>query len=178
MNGEREFVPSIKESMKMKPNQKFNKGISSNDISRFLLSLKKEYAVMGRNVKVTWRKMQGSRKGEFKHFSGRHVERVVKGKSKTVILFGKAKWNNQLHTDFMKRMRRAKDDPKLQFELFGKRAKGMKTADHAVSIRVGDDGVFMFDNAFENKRKEFSVAILADQMEDICYCCAFDISEE
>ena len=64
-------MPSIKESMKMKPNQKFTKGISSDDISRFQ---KKEYAQLGRNVKVTWRKMQGSRKGEFKHFSGKHVE--------------------------------------------------------------------------------------------------------
>ena len=89
--------------------------------------MKKEYAELGRNIKVTWRKMQGSRKGEFKHFSGKHVERVVKGKSKTVVLFGKAKWNNTLQKDFMKMMRKAKDDPKLQFALFGKRAKDINT---------------------------------------------------
>ena len=62
--------------------------------------------------------------------------------------------------------------------MFGKRAKGTKTADHAFSIRLSDDDVFMLDNAFQNKKKEISVAILADQMEDICYCCAFDIVEE
>lgn len=71
---------------------------------------------------------------------------------------------------------RKETDTNAQFALFGKRANGMKRADHAVSIRVADDGVFMFDNAFE-KKKEFSVAVLADQMEDISYCCAFDIYE-
>ena len=39
--------------------------------------------------------MQGSRKAEFKHFSNKHVERVVNGNSKTVILFGAA---NFFHT--------------------------------------------------------------------------------
>ena len=49
--------------------------------------------------------MQGSHKAEFKHFSGKHVERVVKGKPKTVVLFGKAKWNNTVHKICMKKMR-------------------------------------------------------------------------
>lgn len=177
MDGKLEFVSSLKESMQMKPKQRFTKGVSSDDISKFLLSLKKKYRALGRNVGFTWKKMQGSRKAEFKQFSGKHVERVVNGKPKTVILFGKAKWNNTVHKEFMRKMRKLKDTRK-QFALFGKRASGMKTADHAVSIRVGDDGVFMYDNAFENIRKEFSVEILADKMEDICYCCAFDIYED
>ena len=69
---------------------------------------------------------------------------------------------------------RKETDTNAQFALFGMRANGMKRADHAVSIRVADDGVFMFDNAFE-KKKEFRWK--TDQMEDISYCCAFDIYE-
>ena len=89
--------------------------------------------------------MEGSRKGEFKHSSGKHVQRVVKGKSKTVILFGEAKWSDAAHKKFMQKIRK-ETDAKSELALFSKRANGMKTADHAVSFRVGDDGVLMFDN--------------------------------
>ena len=71
-------MPSIKESMRMRPKQRFNKVTSSKNIGNFFQSLKNEYKALGRDVRYVWRKMQGSCKAEFKHFSGKHVERVVK----------------------------------------------------------------------------------------------------
>ena len=64
-----------------------------------------------------------------------------------------------------------------KFAVYGKKANGGGVADHALSIRVGDEGKFMYDNAFLNVRKAFKVETLALYMKDICYGYVFDIGE-
>ena len=70
MDGKRNIINEVKKSMNLKTSQGFTKGISSDHVSQFLRSLVKEYKEMGRNVKYLWKKMEGSRDGQKKGFSG------------------------------------------------------------------------------------------------------------
>jgi hypothetical protein len=177
MDGERNIIDEVKKSMNLKTSQGFTKGISSDNISQFLRTLVKEYKDMGRNVKYVWKRMEGSRDGQKKGFSGKHVERVANLKHGKFIIFGKAARANELRSRMMKQLTSTKSQRK-KFEVCGSKAQGQKRADHALSIFVGEDGKVMYDNAFLNVEKKFSVETLALYMEDVCYCYVFDIYED
>ena len=51
----------------------------------------------------------------------------------------------------------------------------MAVADHALSICVGNEGKFTYDNEFLNVKKAFKIETLALYMRDICYGYVFDI---
>ena len=177
MDGKRNIIDEVKKSMNLKTSQGFTKGISSDHMSQFLRSLVKEYKEMGRNVKYLWKKMEGSRDGQKKGFSGKHVERVAKRKQGKFIIFGKAARANAVRARMIKQLTGTKSESK-KFAVYGGKAQGQKRADHALSIRVGEDGKVMYDNAFLNGEKKFSVETLALYMEDVCYCYVFDIYED
>jgi hypothetical protein len=143
MDSERNIIDEVKKSMKLKTSQGFTKGISSDNISQFLRTLVKEYKDMGRNVKYAWKRMEGTRDGQKKGFSGKHVERVANRKHGKFIIFGKANSSyiraNELRSRMMKQLTSTKSQRK-KFEVYGGKAQGQKRADHALSICVGEDG--------------------------------------
>ena len=108
---------------------------------------------------------------------GKRVERVAKRKQGKFIIFGKAARANALRAKMIKKLTGTKSESK-KFAVYGGKAQGQKRADHALSIRVGEDGKVMYDNAFLNVEKKFSVETLALYMEDVCYCYVFDIYED
>lgn len=177
MDGTRNIVDEMKKSMELKTSQGFTKGISCDNISRFLRNLVKEYKVMGRNVSYLWKRLEGSRDGQNNGFSGRHVERVARRKQGNFIIFGKAAKANVPRDRMIKQLKSTSSERK-KFEVYGSKAQGLKRADHALSICTGEDGKVMYDNAFMNVEKKFSVETLALYMEDVCYCYVFDIYED
>ena len=117
------------------------------------------------------------RDGLNKGFSGKHVERLSKRKQGNFIIFGKAARNNELRSRMIKQLKETRSQRK-KFEVYGSKAKGQSQADHALSICAGTDGNVMYDNAFMNVEKKFSVETLALYMADVCYCYVFDIYED
>lgn len=176
MDGTRNIVEEVKKSMGLKTTQGFTKGISSHDICKFLRELTKEYSALGRNVRYTWKKLEGSRDKKLSGFSGIHVQRITRRKKGNFIIFGQAAWNNAPRAVMMRQLGSVQGE-KAKFAVYGKKANGGSVADHALSIRVGDEGKFMYDNAFLNVRKAFKVETLALYMRDICYGYVFDICE-
>lgn len=176
MDGTRNIIDEVKKSMGLKTSQGFTKGISSHDISKFLRELTKEYSALGRNVRYKWKKLEGSRDKKLRGFSGIHVQRVIRRKQGNFIIFGKAAWNNVPRRVMMRQLGSVASE-NAKFAVYGKKANGGGVADHALSIRVGDEGKFMYDNAFLNVRKAFKVETLALYMKDICYGYVFDIGE-
>lgn len=177
MDGNRNIIDEVKKSMDLKTSQGFTKGISSDHISRFLRSLVQEYKAMGRDVKYLWKRMEGNRDGLNKGFSGKHVERISKRKQGNFIIFGKAARKNELRARMIKQLKDTRSQRK-KFAVYGSKAQGQSRADHALSICAGKDGKVMYDNAFLNVEKKFSVETLALYMADVCYCYVFDIYEE
>jgi hypothetical protein len=175
MNGERDLILELKKSMQMLPTQKFVRGIGSKDINVFLHELTREYKSLGRVVNFVWKKIGTNRSETRKGFHGKSIEKIILTEGK-YVLFGKAKWNNEDHKSFMKRLKKVEDE-KTRFRIFGKRADGKKTADHAVGILVDSYGTFLYDNAMKNGRKTFSVETIADKMCDINNCYVFDLFE-
>jgi hypothetical protein len=176
MDGTRNIVTEVKKSMGLQPTQGFTRGISSEDIYKFLRSLVKEYKDLGREIKYVWRKMEGSRGGDHIGFSGVHVQRITKRTAGNYILFGKGARNNAPRAALIKRVGKFKGQTRKYIE-YGETAQGLKRADHAVSIHVGECGQMFYDNAFLNIAKPFCLETLMLYMEDICYCFVCDIFE-
>ena len=176
MDGSRNIVNEMKKSMNLLETQGFRNGISSEDISRFLRKLVEEYRLLGRDVRYKWKRIEGSRDGQSNGFSGKHVERILRHKGGKFILFGKAARANAVRALMIRNLKKVKSERK-KFEVYGSKALGQSRADHAMSICVGSEGKFMYDNKFVNVEKKFSVETLALHMADICYCYVFDISE-
>ena len=70
------------------------------------------------------KKIEGSRKGGKRGFNGSHVKRVMKRKSGTYVLFGKAAWNNKPRAQMMKwlspkKMTELKSITSMQLRLMG-----------------------------------------------------------
>ena len=175
MNGERDLIVELKKSMQMLPSQKFIKGIGSKDISVFLHELTRGYKSLGRVVNFKWKKMGTNRSVKRRGFCGKSLENLIVQDGR-YVLFGKAKWNNDSHKMFMKRLKKEEDEA-ARFKMFGKRADGRKTADHAVGILVEKDAIWLYDNAMKAGRKIFSVENIADKMCDINNCYVFDLWE-
>jgi hypothetical protein len=100
-----------------------------------------------------------------------HVQRVIRRKQGNFTIFGQAAWNNVPRAVMMRQLGSV-EGQNAKFAVYGKKANGM-----ALSICVGDEGKFMYDNAFLNVRKAFRVETLALYMRDICYGFVFDIGE-
>ena len=146
----------MKKSMNLAESRGFTKGISSDNVSRFLLELMKEYTVMGRNVTYKWKRIEGSRDGLNNGFSGKHVERILKHKGGKFIIFGKAAKANAVRSLMIRNIKKESSQRK-KFEVYGSKARGLSRANHALSISVGGDGKVNYDNKFMNVKKEFSV---------------------
>jgi hypothetical protein len=176
MDGSRNIIDEVKKSMGLKTSQGFTKGISSHDICKFLRELTGEYRALGRNISYKWKKLEGGRDKKSKGFSGIHVQRIMKRKQGNFIIFGQAAWNNVPRAVMKRQLEQAKSQNE-KFAVYGKKANGMAVADHALSLCIGDEGKFMYDNAFLNVRKAFKIETLALYMRDICYGYVFDICE-
>ena len=176
MNGEKNFVDEVKTSMGLVLTRGFTKGISGDDIANYLRRLVAQYKEAGKIVKYTWKKIEGSRKGGERGFNGSHVKRVMKRKSGTYVLFGKAAWNNKPRAQMMKWLSPKKMTESKRYRIYATKADGTRRADHAVSIKIGDEGKHLYDNKFTtNKKKIFCAAALALSMEDISNCYVFNI---
>jgi hypothetical protein len=115
---------------------------------------------MGRDVKYLWKRMEGSRDGLNKGFSGKHVERLSKRKQGNFIIFGKAAKKNESRARMIKQLKDTRSQ-RNKFAVYGSKAQGQSQADQALSICAGKDGKVMYDNAFLNVEKKFSVETLA-----------------
>ena len=115
---------------------------------------------MVRDVKYVWKRMEGSRDGLNKGFSGKHVERISKRKQGNFIIFGKAARKNESRSRMIKQLKDTRSQRK-KCEVYGSKAQGQSRAVHALSICAGTDGKVMYDNAFLNVEKKFSVETLA-----------------
>ena len=121
--------------------------------------------------------MEGSRDKKLKGYSGIHVQRIVRRKQGDFILYGQSAWNNVPRAVMLKQLGKT-EGQKAKYTVYGKKANGETVADHASSICVGNEGKYMYDNAFLNVRKAFKIETLALYMRDICYGYLFDICEE
>ena len=108
---------------------------------------------MVRDVKYVWKRMEGSRDGLNKGFSGKHVERLSKRKQGNFIIFGKAARKNELRSRMIKQLKKTRSQWK-KVKVYSSKAKGQSQADHALSICAGTDGKVMYDNAFMNVEKK------------------------
>ena len=176
MNGKMNFVDEVKTSMGLLLTRGFGKGISGDDIANYLRRLVAQYEAEGKMVKYTWKKIEGNRKVGERGFNGSHVKRVMKRKSGTYVLFGKAAWNNKPRAQMMKWLSPKDMTESKRYRIYAAKASGTRKADHAVSIKIGDEGKHLYDNKLTtNKKKVFCVAALALSMEDISNCYVFHI---
>ena len=104
--------------------------------------------------------MEGNRDGLNNGFSGKHVERISKRKRGNFIMFGKAARKNASRARMIKQLKDTRSQRK-KFAVYGSKAQGQSRADHALSICAGEDGKVMYDNAFLNVEKKFSIETLA-----------------
>ena len=84
---------------------------------------------MGRDVKYLWKRMEGSRDGLNKGFSGKHVERISKRKQGNFIIFGKAARKNESRSRMIKQLKDTRSQRK-KCEVYGSKAQGQSRADH------------------------------------------------
>jgi hypothetical protein len=104
MNGKYDFVGKMKGSMGLLPTQGFTRGVSSDNILKFLRELKRDYTKAGRDIKYVWKRMEGNRDGRKRGFSGKHVERIARRDSGVYILFGRCALNNAPRAQMAKRL--------------------------------------------------------------------------
>ena len=114
----------MKKSMNLAESRGFTKGISSDNVSRFLRDLVEEYGAMGRNVTYKWKRIEGSRDGLNNGFSGKHVERILKRKGGKFIIFGKVARANAVRSLMIRNIKKESSQRK-KIEVYGSKARGL-----------------------------------------------------
>ena len=175
MDGKYNFVNRMKELMGLLPMQGFTRGVSSDNISKYLRDLKMEYTKAVKDIKYAWKRMEGNRDGKKRGFNGKHVESIVRRNTGVYILFGRCTMNNASRPKMSRRLSGLRASEQLN--IYARYAKGRSSANHAVSAIVVDGVRYLYDNAFTKIKKVFSIEALAYQMADISYCFTFDICE-
>ena len=175
MNGKLNFVESFKETMKLSVSQRITKGISSLNANNYLRWLSSNYESTGRTMKFIWRKVLKVDTKTKRSFNGASVYKLLSGAGGQYVLFGKAKWNNDLHRRQLKRWKSLSNE-KSRFILYKLTANGRKTADHAVCLCIGQTSTnLLYDNSMHNIPVNFNAEARASKMSDVSSCYIFDV---
>lgn len=175
MNGKLGFVESFKETMQLTVSQRITKGISSMDVNCYLRWLRSTYKSTGREMTFVWKRVQKVDSKSRRSFDGSSVYKLLSGGRGQYVLFGKAKWNNDLHRRQLKRLRSLSDE-RSRFILYGLSSKGRKVADHAVGLTINDTSDhLLYDNSMRNISVNFNAEALASKMSDVSSCYIFDV---
>ena len=97
MNGKLCFVESFKYTMKISGSQRITKGILSLNVNNYLRWLSTTYENSGMRMKFIWRKVLKVDTNTKRPFTVASVYKLLPGAAGQYVLFGKAKWNNDLH---------------------------------------------------------------------------------
>ena len=177
MNGSESFIENFKTSMNYGKTQKIVKGITAHDVNNYLTSICSRYADQKRIVTFTWKKVFKVNTKTKRVFNGYSIYKMLYGRAGRYVIFGKAKWNNDLHRKLMKKISLLKNE-RNKFVCYGGNARGTKLPDHAVGILIGDDKKnFLHDNSMKNIFMELTAHNIANKMSDITCCYSFDITE-
>ena len=175
MDGKLNFVESFKLTMDLSVSQRITKGISSLNVNNYLRWLSSKYLSTGRLMKFTWRKVLKVDTKTKRSFNGASVYKILSGASGQYVLFGKAKWNNDLHRKQLKRLKSLGNE-RSRFILYGLTANGQKTADHAVGLCISQTSSnLLYDNTMRNIFVNFNAEALASKMSDVSSCYIFDV---
>ena len=168
-------MDSFKKTMKIGAFQRITKGISSWDVNNYLRWLCSMYESTGQAVKFVWRKVQKVDTNTRRSFSGASVFKLLSGAVGQYVLFGKAKWNNDVHRKKLKRLKNLSNE-RSRFIIYGLTANGRKTADHAVGICIAQASTnLLYDNSTRNISVNFNAEALASKMSDVSSCYIFDV---
>ena len=168
-------MDSFKKTMKIGASQRTTKGISSWDVNNYLRWLCSMYESTGRAMKFVWRKVQKVDTNRRRSFSGASVFELLSGAVGQYVLFGKAKWNNDVHRKQLKRLKNLSNE-RSRFIIYGLTANGRKTADHAVGICIAQASTnLLYDNSMRNISVNFNAEALASKMSDVSSCYIFDV---
>ena len=176
MDGELNFVESFKETMKLSVSQRIIKGISSLNVNNYLRWLSSKYETTGRRMVFIWRRVLKVDSKTKRSFNGASVYKLLCGASGQYVLFGKAKWNNDMHRKQLKRLKSLANE-RSRFILYGLTANGRKTADHAVGLCISPTSTnLLYDNTMRNISVNFNAEALASKMSDVSSCYIFDVN--
>lgn len=90
-------------------------------------------------------------------------------------MFGKAKWNNDLHRRQLKRLN-SLSNKRSRFILYGLTANGRKTNDHAVGLCIAQTSTnLLYDNSMRNISVNFDAEALVSKISDVSSCYIFDV---
>ena len=101
MDGALGFVESFKKTMLINPSQRITKGISLI-VNTYLRWLRSIYKSLGRDMTFVWKRVQKVDSKSNRAFNGASVYKLLPGAMGQYVLFGKAKWNNDLHRKQLK----------------------------------------------------------------------------
>ena len=170
MDGALGFVESLKNTMLINPSQRITKGISSLNVNIYLRWLRSIYKSTGRDMTFVWKRVQKVDSKSKRVFNGASVYKLLKGAVGQYVLFGKAKWNNDLHRKRLKRLRSLTNE-RSRFIVYGLTANGRKVPDLAVGLSITDTSVhLLYDYSMRNIFVNFNAEALASKMSDVSSC--------
>ena len=174
MDGALGFVESFKKTMLINPSQRITKGISLI-VNTYLRWLRSIYKSLGRDMTFVWKRVQKVDSKSNRAFNGASVYKLLPGAMGQYVLFGKAKWNNDLHRKQLKWLRGLTNE-RSRFIVYRMTANGRKVADHAVGLSITDTSVhLLYDNSMRNISVNFNAEALASKMSEVSLCYIFDI---
>ena len=95
---------------------------------------------IGKTVEYTWRKV-GYNRNTSKRWCVDHIRKSCLAKKGLFVIFGEAKWENEKHKAWIKRLRkleRAGEEDEIE-RLYSEAADESSPVDHAVGIKVHED---------------------------------------
>ena len=126
-------------------------------------------------IKFIWKKVLKVDTKTKRSFNRASVYKLLSGAGGLFVLFGKAKWNIDLHRRQLKRLKSLSNE-RSRFILYGLTANGRKTTDHAVGLCIGQTSTnLLYDNSMRNISANFNAEALASKMSDVSSCYIFDV---
>ena len=154
-------------------------GASSEDAHKLLGKIVENNKAIGKTVEYTWKKV-GYNRNTSKRWCVDHSRKSCLAKKGIFVIFGKAKWENEKHKAWIKRLRkleRAGEEDEIE-RLYSEVADGSSPVDHAVGIKVNEDlSATLICNGCVKGAKKFSMVNLADRMEDVCIYYEYGLVE-
>ena len=114
-----------------------SRGASSNDAHNLIKLIVENNALLGKSVKYVWQR-QGQNVKSGHGWKVTDLKKTVLSKVGKYVVFGKAKKNSDKHVNFIKKLRKLRNDDEVAAE-WVKVADGHSAHDHGVGIIVSDD---------------------------------------
>jgi hypothetical protein len=184
MNGTKQGAEVFKEATGRGGKDALIDGVNADDGCLFLSHVAVVNSVGEKRYSYNWRRLGNNGEDKSRPFKVSHLYSIFKKPGKYVLLCSNRRKHSEKYKMFMKRLKDKRSSEEKRFcewstRVHPKNKSFVRCAtEHAVAVVVHEDfSRKLYDNGLRNGVANFTVEKLAERVDDVAACYAFEMSE-